>query len=147
MVYDKSNKMVFRKWFLIDAENIILGRLASRVAEILRGKNKNLFSNCQDFGDYVIILNSQKICLSGKKNFDKKYYRYTGYVGGLKVIKAYKMREDFPNRIVFNAVKGMLPKNVLGRKMISKLKIYRDDQHPHAAQKPCVININGISNV
>lgn len=132
---------VTRKWYIVDAEGVALGRLASQVATILRGKNKPEFTPNVDCGDYVIVINTDKVVLTGKKMEQKFYRHHTGYVGGLKEVsydKIMKTKSDFAVR---EAVKGMLPKNTLGRKMIKKLKVYRDEKHEHEAQKPEVKEI------
>ena len=134
--YMAKAETVERKWYVIDAAGIPLGRLASKVAAILRGKNKPTYTPNIDCGDFVIILNSDKVVLTGKK-LEDKYYRYhTGYIGGLKEIPYKKMMAEKSDVAVFEAVKGMLPKNSLGRSMIKKLKVYKGSEHNHAAQKP-----------
>jgi|SRR5690554_3846359 large subunit ribosomal protein L13 len=127
---------VERKWLVVDAEGKTLGRLASEVAAILRGKHKPIYTPHVDTGDHVIVINAEKIELSGNKLQDKIYYRHTGYAGGLKQRTAGEMIEKFPTRTIELAVKGMLPKNSLGRKMFKKLHVYAGPEHPHAAQKP-----------
>lgn len=130
-----------RKWYIIDAEGKTLGRLASEVAKILRGKHKPIYTPHVDTGDHVIIINAEKIVLTGKK-LDQKYYRYhTGYPGGLREVPYKKLMAENPEKAVFLAVKGMLPKNRLGRKMIKKLRVYRGSEHNHQAQKPEVYEI------
>lgn len=125
-----------RKWYVIDADGLILGRLASEVAKILRGKNKAEYTPFLDTGDYVIIVNASKIALTGKK-LDQKMYRYhTNYPGGLKEIKYRDMMQKKPEKVVELAVKGMLPKNALGLAMFKKLKVYAGPEHEHTAQKP-----------
>ena len=125
-----------RKWYVVDATDMVLGRLASNVAAVLRGKNKPIFTPNVDTGDYVIIINADKVRLTGKK-LEQKYYRYhTGYIGGLKEIQYKDMMEKKPVLAVELAVKGMLPKNSIGRKMFKKLKVYVGGEHPHAAQQP-----------
>lgn len=127
---------VERKWYLIDAEGKVLGRLASEVASILRGKNKPTYTPHVDTGDFVIIVNADKVKLTGKK-LDQKEYRYhTGYPGGLKAIPYRRLMEKNPEKAIHLAVRGMLPKNRLGRKMIKKLKVYSGPEHNHQAQKP-----------
>ena len=127
---------VERKWYVVDATDMVLGRLASNVAAVLRGKNKPIFTPNVDTGDYVIIINADKVRLTGKK-LEQKYYRYhTGYIGGLKEIQYKDMMEKKPVLAVELAVKGMLPKNSIGRKMFKKLKVYVGGEHPHAAQQP-----------
>ena len=127
---------VERKWYVVDATDMVLGRLASNVAAVLRGKNKPIFTPNVDTGDYVIIINADKVRLTGKK-LEQKYYRYhTGYIGGLKEIQYKDMMEKKPVLAVELAIKGMLPKNSIGRKMFKKLKVYVGNEHPHAAQQP-----------
>ena len=124
------------KWYIVDATDMVLGRLASQVASILKGKNKPEYTPNVDCGDHVIIINCEKIVLTGKK-LEDKYYRYhTGYIGGLKEISYGKLMADRSDLAVYEAVRGMLPKNSLGRTMIKKLRVYKGDQHNHAAQKP-----------
>lgn len=125
-----------RKWFIIDAEGQVLGRMASRIAAILRGKHKPVYSPYRDLGDFVIVINAEKIRLSGRKREQKVYYHHSGYPGGLKAVPFNRMIERKPERILEKAVKGMLPHNKLGRKMYKKLKIYKGKEHPHQAQKP-----------
>ena len=129
-------RTVERKWYVVDADGIPLGRLASKVAAILRGKNKPDFTPNVDTGDFVIILNSDKVVLTGKKLEDKFYRYHTGYIGGLKEISYGKMMAERSDLAVYEAVRGMLPKNSLGRQMIKKLKVYKGAEHNHAAQKP-----------
>ncbi len=130
---------VEQEWYVIDAENQVVGRLASQVAAILRGKHKPNFTPHVDCGDYVIIVNADKVRFSGKKETDKLYYRYSGYPGGLKTRTAKEMRQRRPDYIVRHAVKGMLPKGPLGRSMLKKLKVYATTTHPHEAQQPKVL--------
>ena len=127
---------IVKKWYVIDAEGVTLGRLASEVASILRGKNKPQYAPNVDMGDYVIIVNAEKIAVTGKKLEQKMYRRHSGWVGGLKEVRMDKMLATHPERVLEHAVKGMLPKNALGRKMFSKLHVYAGAEHPHAAQKP-----------
>ncbi len=132
---------VVRKWYVVDAEGLTLGRLASRVAAILRGKNKPTFTPNVDTGDFVIIVNTDKVVLTGKK-LEKKIYRYhTGYIGHLKEIQYKTLMETKSDVAVYEAVKGMLPKNSLGRKMLTKLKVYKGPEHNHQAQKPEVLKL------
>ncbi len=132
---------VVRKWYVVDAEGIPMGRLASRVAAILRGKNKPTFTPNVDTGDFVIIINTDKVVLTGKK-LEKKYYRYhTGYIGHLKEIQYKTLMATKSDLAVYEAVKGMLPKNSLGRKMLTKLKVYKGPEHNHQAQKPEVLKL------
>ena len=131
----KTNE-VDKKWHLIDAENKTLGRLSSRVSLILMGKNKSQYTPNNDLGDFVVIINAEKIKLTGNKEFQKKYFRHSGYPGGLKSTTLQDLRKDKPEQIIYKAVKGMLPKNKLADKMISKLKVYKGSNHPHLGQKP-----------
>ena len=133
---------VERKWYVVDAEGKTLGRLAAEVAKVLRGKNKPTFTPHVDTGDHVIVLNADKVVLTGKKLVHKTYFRHSGYPGGTTFTTAGKMLETRPERVVEMAVKGMLPKNSLGRKMFTKLKVYAGAEHPHAAQMPEVLEIN-----
>ena len=127
---------VERKWYVVDATDMVLGRLASQVAMVLRGKNKPTFTPNVDTGDYVIIINADKVRLTGKK-LEKKYYRYhTGYIGGLKEVQYKKLMAEKPEFVVYKAVKGMLPKNAIGRTMIKKLHMYAGNEHNHQAQQP-----------
>lgn len=134
--YMAKAQTVERKWYVVDADGIPLGRLASKVAAILRGKNKPDFTPNVDTGDFVIIVNSDKVVLTGKKLEDKFYRYHTGYIGGLKEIAYGKMMAERSDLAVYEAVKGMLPKNSLGRQMIKKLKVFKGPEHTHAAQKP-----------
>lgn len=132
---------VVRKWYVVDAEGLALGRLASRVAAILRGKNKPTFTPNVDTGDFVIIVNTDKVVLTGKK-LEKKMYRYhTGFIGHLKEIQYKTLMATKSDVAVYEAVKGMLPKNSLGRKMLTKLKVYKGPEHNHQAQKPEVLKL------
>ena len=127
---------VERKWYVVDATDMVLGRLASQVAMVLRGKNKPTFTPNVDTGDYVIIINADKVRLTGKK-LEKKYYRYhTGYIGGLKEVQYKKLMAEKPEFVVYKAVNGMLPKNAIGRTMIKKLHVYAGNEHNHQAQQP-----------
>ena len=127
---------VERKWYVVDATDMVLGRLASQVAMVLRGKNKPTFTPNVDTGDYVIIINADKVRLTGKK-LEKKYYRYhTGYIGGLKEVQYKKLMAEKPEFVVYKAVKGMLPKNAIGRTMIKNLHVYAGNEHNHQAQQP-----------
>ena len=134
--YMANAQTVERKWYVVDAAGLPLGRVASKVASILRGKNKPTYTPNVDCGDFVIVLNSDKIVLTGKK-YDDKFYRYhTGYIGGLKEISYKKLMAEKSDVAFFEAIKGMLPKNSLGRSMIKKLKVFKGEEHNHAAQKP-----------
>ncbi len=132
-----------RKWYVVDAEGQTLGRLASEVAAILRGKHKPTFTPHVDTGDHVIIINAEKIKLTGKKWTDKIYYHHSGHPGGLKKRTAKEMRQKIPEKMLELAVKGMLPKNSLGRKMFKKIHVYAGSEHPHQAQKPEVYELRG----
>lgn len=134
--YMANARTVERKWYVVDAEGIPLGRLASKVASVLRGKNKPSYTPNVDTGDFVIVINSDKIVLTGKKAEQKMHRYHTGYIGGLKEISYGKLLEEKSDFMVYEAVKGMLPKNSLGRQMIKKLKVYKGAEHNHAAQKP-----------
>ena len=127
---------VIREWYLVDGENKVLGRVATQIANVLRGKNKPIFSPSVDTGDFVIVVNAEKIALTGNKLADKMYYSHSGYPGGIKSINAGKLLEKKPEEIIRKAVKGMLPKNKLARHMLSKLKVYSGPEHPHKAQQP-----------
>ncbi|BAU26069.1 LSU ribosomal protein L13P [Aneurinibacillus soli] len=127
---------VERKWYVVDAEGQTLGRLSSEIASILRGKFKPEFTPHIDAGDFVIVINADKVHLTGKKLSDKKYYRHSGYQGGLRVTTAGQMLATKPERVIELAVKGMLPKNRLGRQLFTKLNVYAGAEHPHQAQKP-----------
>ena len=123
-------------WYLIDAKNQILGRLASQAAQLLRGKNLPNFTPHMDMGNYVIIINADKVKVTGNKESDKTYFRHSGYPGGVTEINLKKLRQDQPEKIINDAVKGMLPRNSLGRKLLTHLKIYSTELHPHKAQSP-----------
>ena len=125
-----------RRWYVVDAQGKTLGRLATQIARILRGKHKPIFTPHLDVGDYVIVINAEKIHVTGKKLDTKMYYRYSGYRGGLKSVVLSEQLQKHPDRVIRHAVRGMLPKNRLGRAMLKKLKIYAGDKHPHAAQRP-----------
>ncbi len=130
-----------RNWYVVDANGKVLGRLATAISMILRGKNKPIFTPHMDTGDFVIVINAEKVKLTGNKLNDKKYYSHTGYPGGLKETTAGKLLNEKPERVLISAVRGMLPKNRLGRQLIKKLKIYAGPEHPHTAQNPKVLNI------
>lgn len=132
---------VERKWYVVDASGKTLGRLASEIALVLRGKNKTTFAPNIDAGDYVIVVNAEKINVTGKKLDQKVYTHHTGYIGGLKSITLRQQLEKKPEEVIKHAVKGMLPKNALGRKMFSKLHVYAGPEHKHAAQKPEMLEI------
>lgn len=139
--YSAKNTDNKERWYIIDAEGAILGRLASTVASRLRGKHNPLFTPHVDMGDWIVVINANKVVLTGKKWDQKNYYRHSGYIGGLKTITAKKLMEKRPEDLVRFAVKGMLPKNRLGRKLYKKLKVYSGDQHPHEAQQPEILKI------
>ncbi|MBT8365336.1 MAG: 50S ribosomal protein L13 [Deltaproteobacteria bacterium] len=130
------------KWFVVDARGAILGRLATSVAARLQGKHNPLYTPHVDTGDWIVVINADKVMLSGKKLDQKNYYRHSGYIGGLKSITARELQDKRPQDLVRFAVKGMLPKNKLGRKQLKKLKVYAGDQHPHEAQNPEVLKFN-----
>lgn len=139
--YSAKNDDNQGKWRIVDAEGKVLGRLASTVAATLRGKDNPLFTPHADIGDGVVVINADKIVLTGRKWQQKNYYRHSGYIGGLTAITAEKLLEKRPEDLVRFAVKGMLPKNRLGRKLFKKLKVYAGDQHPHEAQNPEVLEV------
>ncbi len=139
--YMANAQTVERKWYVVDAAGLPLGRVASKVAAILRGKNKPTFTPNVDCGDFVIVINSDKVVLTGKKLTDKYYRYHTGYVGGLKEISYKKMLEEKSDVAVYEAVKGMLPKNSLGRDMIKKLRVYKGAEHKHEAQQPVELKL------
>lgn len=134
--YSAKPTEVDRKWYVVDANECILGRLASFVAIRLRGKHKPIYTPHVDTGDNIIVINANKVALTGKKWNDKLYYRHSGYMGGLKSMTAKQLLQKRPEDLVIRAVRGMLPKNSLGRKMLKKLKVYAGPEHPHVAQQP-----------
>lgn len=140
--YMAKAETVERKWYVIDAEDQVLGRLATQVAAILRGKHKPEFTPFVDTGDHVIVINADKIRLTGKKENQKTYWKHSGYMGGLKHTSYADMKAKHPERIIEKAVKGMLPHNSLGRQMYRKLKVYAGPEHPHQAQNPEVYELN-----
>lgn len=142
--YMANPQTVESKWYLVDGTNIPLGRLASQVASILRGKNKPTYTPHVDTGDHVIVINTDKVILTGKKLSQKKYQYHTGYVGGLKEVGYDKMMSEKSDKAVMLAVKGMLPKNSLGRKMLKKLRVYKGAEHNNEAQKPVAISLKGV---
>lgn len=133
-----------RRWHVIDATDVVLGRLASQAAVLLRGKHKPTFAPHLDTGDFVVIINADKVALTGSKREQKKAYRHSGYPGGLRAVGYTELLEKNPERAVEKAVRGMLPKNTLGRAQLSKLKVYRGDSHPHAAQQPQPFEITQV---
>ena len=134
---------VARNWVLIDADGMVLGRLATQIAMILRGKNKPQFTPHTDTGDFVVVVNADKVQLTGNKAAQKSYWRYSGYLGGLKFESFEEAMARHPERVIEHAVKGMLPKTRLGRKQFTKLKVYAGPEHPHAAQNPVKIELEG----
>jgi large subunit ribosomal protein L13 len=128
-----------RKWYVVDAKDAVLGRLAVKVATYIRGKNKPVFTPNVDTGDFVIVINADKVRLTGNKTADKVYYHHSGYIGGIKSVTAKELLETKPEEIIEKAVWGMLPKNRLGRTMIKKLKVYKGADHPHKAQAPEIL--------
>jgi large subunit ribosomal protein L13 len=139
--YFATNENVEHKWYLVDASNKVLGRLATQIAKYLRGKHKPEYTPHADAGDYIVVINAAKIKVTGNKELEKVYYRHSGYPGGLKEITFEKLRDKDPRKIIEIAVKGMLPKNPLGRAMLRKLKVYAGAEHPHDAQQPAEINL------
>lgn len=135
-----------QQWFVVDAANQRLGRLASEIAMILRGKRKPCYTPHMDTGDFVIVINAEKVAVTGKKSEQKVYRRHSGRPGGMKEESFDKLQKRIPERIIEKAVKGMLPKNTLGRKLFTKLKVYAGENHPHQAQQPQVLNLNTIPN-
>ena len=143
--YSPKGSDITRQWHVIDASDVVLGRLASQVAVLLRGKHKPIFAPHVDTGDFVIVINADKVALSGNKLEQKRAYRHSGYPGGLRSISYGELMEKRPERIVEKAVRGMLPKNSLGRKTLRKLKVYAGPDHPHQAQQPVPFEITQVS--
>ena len=139
--YQAKKEELKHQWYLVNAEGKILGRLASELAKILRGKHKPTFTPYVDTGDFVVVVNAEKVGLTGKKLKDKIYYRHTGYPGGIKEVSAEKLLAKKPTELIRRAVKGMLPKNSLGRQMLRKLKVYAGPNHPHKAQNPVPLEL------
>jgi len=137
----KAESLAQRRWYVIDAEGQVLGRMATEIARVLRGKHKPSFSPHVDGGDFVIVVNAKRVKLTGSKETDKRYYRHSGYPGGLRVRSLSEMREKKPEAVVRLAVKGMLPKNRLGKGQLGKLKVYAGPEHPHQAQLPMPLTI------
>jgi large subunit ribosomal protein L13 len=133
---------VRREWFVVDADGAVLGRLASRVARVLSGKHRPGYVPYLDTGDFVVVTNAEKVRLTGRKLEEKVYHRHSGYPGGLKSVTARKQQERFPERLIEDAVAGMLPKSKLGRRQLRKLKVYRGARHPHEAQQPRVLTLS-----
>lgn len=138
---------VQRQWYVIDATDVVLGRLASQVAQLLRGKHKPIYAPHLDTGDFVVIVNADKVALSGNKLEQKKAYRHSGYPGGLRAVAYADLLAKHPERAVEKAIRGMLPKNSLGRQMFRKVKVYSGPEHPHQAQKPVPFEITQISQI
>lgn len=130
-----------RKWYIVDAKDRVLGRMATEIAKVIRGKNKAIFTPNMDTGDFVVVVNADKVRVTGKRENLKQYIRHSGYPGGQKVTSFKEMMKKKPEFVVESAVKGMLPKNRLGRKLIRKLKVYSGEDHPHKAQKPEVLSL------
>jgi large subunit ribosomal protein L13 len=139
--YSAKPESVERGWFIVDAQDVVLGRLATELARRLRGKHKPEYTPHVDTGDYIVVINAEKIAVTGNKLEDKLYHHHTGYPGGLKTVNLRKLLETHPTRAIESAVKGMLPKNRLGREMIKKLKIYAGTEHNHQAQQPQSLSI------
>lgn len=142
-VFAKKNE-IEKKWYIIDAKGMTLGRLAARIAVILRGKNKPIFTLNVDTGDYVIVINAEGVRLTGNKLKQKIYYRHSGYPGGIKMITAEHLLNRSPEKVIMLAVRGMLPKNRLGRAQLKKLRVFKGTAHPHISQKPEPIEIKGL---
>jgi large subunit ribosomal protein L13 len=138
--YTTKPEDINREWYVIDATGLTLGRLATKISTVLRGKHKPIFSPHMDCGDFVIVVNAEKVRVTGSKLDQKMYYRHSGYPGGLKTISLRDQLNQHPDRVIRLAVRGMLPKNRLGRQMIKKLKVYREPTHPHQAQQPKPLN-------
>ncbi len=134
-----------RRWFVVDADGVTLGRLASGIAQILRGKHKPMFAPHMDVGDYVVVINAEKVAVTGNKERAKKYFRHSGFPGGISEMSLGQLRAVHPERIIEAAVKGMLPKNKLGRSILGKLKVYAGPEHPHAAQSPEPLQIGKVN--
>src|ERR1041385_966675 len=130
-----------RKWHVIDADGVVLGRLAAQVADILRGKNKPVFTPHLDAGDFVVVVNAEKVRVTGKKETNKRYMTYSGWKGGEKYTSVAELRARHPEMLIMRAVRGMIPKNRLGRVLMTKLKVYKGKEHPHAAQQPAALKI------
>lgn len=139
--YTAKPETVERDWFIVDAENKTLGRLSTEIARRLRGKHKPEYTPHVDTGDYIVVINAEKVYVSGNKRTDKIYHHHTGYPGGLKSISFEKLIEKAPERVIETAVKGMLPKNSLGRAMYKKMKVYAGSEHPHTAQQPKILEV------
>jgi len=143
VTYSAKAGDIERRWYIVDAEDVVLGRLATNVATVLRGKHKTMYTPSMDTGDHVIVVNARKVALTGLKSEKKNYYHHTGYPGGLKTTPYETMAQRKPEQVVVHAVKGMLPHNRLGRAMIKKLHVYPGAEHPHDAQSPEPLEIKG----
>ena len=141
--FSAKPETVKRDWFVIDANNLVLGRLATEIARRLRGKHKPEYTPHVDTGDYIVVINAEKVYVTGRKETDKIYYHHSGYPGGIKSISLQKQRQKAPTRIIEHAVKGMLPKGPLGRAMFRKLEVYAGTEHQHQAQQPIELKLNG----
>jgi large subunit ribosomal protein L13 len=130
-----------RKWHVVDADGVVLGRLATQVADVLRGKNKPVFTPHLDAGDFVVVINAEKVTVTGKKETDKTFMSYSGWKGGEKFTTVARIRAKNPEKLIMHAVRGMIPKNRLGRVLMTKLKVYKGNQHPHSAQQPAALKI------
>jgi large subunit ribosomal protein L13 len=139
--YDAKKGEIMHSWYVVDAESKVLGRLATRVADVLRGKHKPIFTPHVDTGDFVVVINAEKVHLTGTKMDNKKYYRHSGYPGGLKITTPAELLRKKPEAIIMHAVKGMLPKTKLGRQQFKKLKVYAGKDHPHQAQQPSELKV------
>ena len=133
-----------KKWYVADADDVVLGRLSARIAAVLRGKHKAIFTPHTDTGDFVIVINAEKVKMTGNKLEQKTYERYSGYPGGLRAVNARTLLASKPEEVIKLSIKGMLPKNALGRKMLKKLKVYRGSEHPHKAQMPEKLDIKEV---
>ena len=140
--YVAKPKDVDRQWLVVDGTDQVLGRLAARIATVLMGKHKPIYTPHVDTGDYIVVVNAEKIRVTGNKMKDKMYHRYMGYIGNLKSMPLEKLMDEAPERVLQYAVKGMLPRNPLGRKMLSKLRVFAGPEHPHEAQQPIPLEIN-----
>lgn len=140
--YTAKPSDIERKWYVVDAQGVVLGRLSAEIAKILRGKHKPMYSTNIDCGDYVVVINADKVKLTGKKLTDKKYYKHTGWIGGVKETTAGKILDGrFPERVIIKAVERMISRNPMGRQQMTKLKVYAGSEHPHTAQNPEVLDI------
>ncbi|MBE6458509.1 MAG: 50S ribosomal protein L13 [Alphaproteobacteria bacterium] len=140
--YTAKPSDIERKWYVVDAQGVVLGRLSAEISKILRGKHKPMYSTNIDCGDYVVVINADKVKLTGKKLSDKKYFKHTGWIGGIKETTAGKVLEGrFPERVIIKAVERMISRNPMGRQQMTKLKVYAGSEHPHTAQNPEVLDI------